>query len=172
LNLPFYFILCIINIGVSEKLNCKIDKLSLFKEQSSESTLCFLPADKKGRIWMSVKIYQNLVNQIKDVIDSEFGIMDDTGLILACSDEKKVGQSSSLVSEIMRSKDQFVVIDGQTFQKVYIKNKLEFITFIDSDSENSQKFLALISINTINVKNYFDEKYDKIRVLWFLLYGR
>jgi len=111
---------------------------------------------------MSVKIYQNLVNQIKDVIDSEFGIMDDTGLILACSDEKKVGQSSSLVSEIMRSKDQFVVIDGQTFQKVYIKNKLEFITFIDSDSENSQKFLALISINTINVKNYFDEKYDKI----------
>jgi len=88
--------------------------------------------------------------------------MDDTGLILACSDEKKVGQSSSLVSEIMRSKDQFVVIDGQTFQKVYIKNKLEFITFIDSDSENSQKFLALISINTINVKNYFDEKYDKI----------
>jgi len=38
---------------------------------------------------MSVKIYQNLVNQIKDVIDSEFGIMDDTGLILACSDERK-----------------------------------------------------------------------------------
>jgi len=43
--------------------------------------------------------------------------MDDTGLILACSDEKKVGQSSSLVSEIMRSKDQFVVIDDKRFRR-------------------------------------------------------
>jgi len=88
--------------------------------------------------------------------------MDDTGLILACSDEKKVGQSSPLVSEIMRSKDQFVVIEGQTFQKVYIKSKLEFITFVNSDSADSQKFLALISINAVNMKSYFDEKYDKI----------
>ncbi|HHV28490.1 MAG TPA: PucR family transcriptional regulator [Clostridium sp.] len=111
---------------------------------------------------MSIKLYQNLVNQIKDVIDSEFGIMDDTGLILACSNEKKVGQSNPLASEVMRSKDQFVIIEGQTFQKVYIKNKLEFITFISSDCTNGNKFLALISINAINMKSYFDEKYDKI----------
>jgi len=90
---------------------------------------------------MSVKIYQNLVNQIKDVIDSEFGIMDDTGLILACSDEKKVGQSSSLVSEIMRSKDQFVVIDGQTFQKVYIKNKLELLRLLIRILKTAKNFL-------------------------------
>lgn len=110
---------------------------------------------------MSIKLYQNLVNQIKDVIDSEFGIMDDTGLILACSNDKRVGQSNPLAAEVMMSKEQFVVVGRQSFQKVYIKNKFGFITFISSDCANSSKFLALISINAINMKNYFDEKYDK-----------
>lgn len=114
---------------------------------------------------MSVKLYKNLINQVKDIIDSEFGLMDDTGLILACSNEKSVGQNNLLVTEVMRLKDHFVVIEGQSFQKVYIKNKLEFITFINSDDPNNSKYLSLISINAVNMKTYYDEKYDKINFI-------
>ncbi|WP_010245929.1 helix-turn-helix domain-containing protein [Acetivibrio cellulolyticus] len=114
---------------------------------------------------MAVKLYQSLVNQVKDIVNEEFGIMDDTGLILACSNEKVIGQNNALALEVMRSKDQFVVIDGQSFLKVYIKSKLEFITFINSQDKENYKYLSLISVNAINMKTYYEEKYDKLNFI-------
>lgn len=114
---------------------------------------------------MSVKLYQSLVNQVKDIIDDEFGIMDDTGLVWACSNERVNGQNNSHALEVMRSKDPFVVIEGQSFLKVYIKSKLEFIAFINSQDKENFKYLSLISINAINMKTYYEEKYDKLNFL-------
>ncbi len=118
-----------------------------------------------GGIKLAVKLYQSLVNQVKDIVNEEFGIMDDTGLILACSNEKVIGQNNALALEVMRSKDQFVVIDGQSFLKVYIKSKLEFITFINSQDKENYKYLSLISVNAINMKTYYEEKYDKLNFI-------
>jgi len=118
-----------------------------------------------GGAKLSVKLYQNMINQIKDIIDYEFGIMDDTGLILACSNEKSNGQNNPLAMEVMRTKESFVMMEGQSFLKVYIKNKLEFIAFIKSQKEENYKYLSLISINAINMKKYYEEKYDKLNFL-------
>lgn len=108
-----------------------------------------------------MKLFQNLINQIKGIIDEEFGIMDETGLILGCTDEGKVGQVNNSAAKVLASRGTSVVIDGVTYQKVFVRNKLEFITFINSDSEDSLKYLSLISINVTNVRIYYDEKFDK-----------
>ncbi len=110
---------------------------------------------------MSVKLYQNVINQVRNIIDSEVGIMDDAGLILACSNDIKQGQINSLVADVLTSGSSVVNVEGTLFQKVYIKNKLEFITFISHEDENSTKYLSLISSNALNMKTYYDEKYDK-----------
>jgi len=114
---------------------------------------------------VSIKLYQNLMNQVKDTIDSEIGIMDQNGLILACSNEERVGQINPLIDEVMEANDIFMVIRGQSFQKVYIKNKMEYIAFISSDDSNNSKYLRLICLNIVNIKAYYDEKYDKINFI-------
>lgn len=111
---------------------------------------------------MAIKLYHALVNQVRDIIGCEFGIMDDTGLILSCSNNNKIGQSNLNINEIQKVKDSVVEFQDQIFQKVYIKNKLELITFIESGDKNNWKYLSLISINAANIKAYYDEKYDKI----------
>jgi len=109
-----------------------------------------------------MKPLQNIVYQIKDVIDLEFGIMDESGLILACSDERKIGESDPFAEEFVYSKEQVMTNGNYTYQKVYVKNKLEFITFIESrGTEEGLKYLALISINVANIKAYHEEKFDK-----------
>jgi len=108
-----------------------------------------------------MKVFQNLVYQITDIIDCEFGITDEMGLILACSDEEKVGSVFTLALKAADLKDQFAVLEGISFNKVYIRNKLEFITYIHSDNENSVKYLSLISINVTNLRVYHEEKFDK-----------
>lgn len=108
-----------------------------------------------------MKLFQNLVSQIKDIIEAEFGITDDTGLILGCSKDARVGSIHPAVNSVIEAKENFVVIDSASYQKVYMKNKLEFIIFLDSFNENSHRFLSLIAVNVTNVKNYHEEKFDK-----------
>ena len=108
-----------------------------------------------------MKIFQNLVNQIREIIGIEFGIMDETGLILGCSNEAMVGETYPDAADILSEKSNIYEKDGKLFQKVYIKNKLEFIVFINNEDENSRKFLSLIALNVTNVRNLYEEKFDK-----------
>lgn len=110
---------------------------------------------------MSIKLFQNLIYQIKEVIDREFGIMDESGLILASSDDAKAGQIHPAAKQVMQAKDAVLVLDGIACQKVYIRGKMEFIVYIDGNSDECMKYLSLISINAANIKSFNDEKYDK-----------
>lgn len=108
-----------------------------------------------------MKLFQNLINQVREVIDVEFGVMDETGLILGCSDESKIGTTHAGSQNVVASKQNKLVLDGVTFNKVLIKGKLEYITYINSANESSNGYLSLISINLVNIKNYFEEKFDR-----------
>jgi len=108
-----------------------------------------------------MKLFQNLVNQIREIIGGEFGIMDETGLILGCSNEMRAGTIHPAASVVMSEKKAFFELEGQLYQKSYIKSKLDFIAFINNEDEHSKKYLSLIVINAANIKNYYEEKFDK-----------
>lgn len=108
-----------------------------------------------------MKLFQNLVLQIKDIINAEFGVMDDTGIILACSDEEKIGFANPVAAEVMNSRSTTSVIDGVSYRKVYIRNKPEYIAFIGSEEAASANYLFLFSVNIANIKLYNEEKFDK-----------
>ncbi len=110
---------------------------------------------------MPVKLFQNLIYQIKDIVSCEFGITDENGLILACSDEKKIGQNVVVAPQVLQEKDKVVILEGYSFQKIFIRNKLEFIVFLNSDKEENLKILSLISLNITNMKLFYEDKYDK-----------
>ena len=109
---------------------------------------------------MQLKLFQNLVNQIRDIIGVEFGIMDETGLILGCSDESMNGEVHPAAA-VLDEKASVCEKGGQLFRKVYIKSKLEFIVYIDNKEESSGKFLSLIALYVMNARNYYEEKFDK-----------
>ncbi len=108
-----------------------------------------------------MKLFQNLVQQIKGIIDTRFGIIDQNGLILACSNEDSVGKTVSLIKSPEDYRDNVFTINGITYQKVFIKNKVEFLTFMDSADEYGKKILSLISLNVANIRNYHEEKFDR-----------
>jgi carbohydrate diacid regulator len=98
---------------------------------------------------------------MREAIDTEFGIMDETGLVLGCSMEMKVGNYHPAAAEVLNAKSPVCEVGGQLFQRVYIKNKLEFIVYINMEGEFSKKYLSLIAIGASNVKTYYEEKFDK-----------
>ena len=108
-----------------------------------------------------MRLFQNLVNQIREAIDSEFGIMDESGLILGCSNEARTGEIHPSAPAVINQKGTQCEVKGQLFQKVYIKNKLEFIVFINMEGAHSKQFLSLVAVNVANFRNYYEEKFDK-----------
>ncbi|AUS95514.1 CdaR family transcriptional regulator [Clostridium thermosuccinogenes] len=119
---------------------------------------------------MTSKLFQNLIYQIKSIISQEFGILDEYGQIIACSDDSKVGKEIPIPQKLNETDD--VCISGNyAYKRIYIKKKPEYIAFIEYTDETSLKFLSLISINVINMKLYYDEKFDKSSFLKNVLMG-
>ncbi|MDP4092838.1 MAG: helix-turn-helix domain-containing protein [Bacillota bacterium] len=119
---------------------------------------------------MSVKMLQNMINQVREIIDQEFGLTDDTGMIIVCSNESRIGQVIPEIREVLPAKESKVVIDGITFNKIFDKTRLEFVAFIYSDLPEASKYISLISINAVNLKAYYDEKFDKVNFLKSILF--
>ncbi|MCX7746181.1 MAG: helix-turn-helix domain-containing protein [Clostridia bacterium] len=115
---------------------------------------------------MSVRMYQNLFNQTKDIIHKEIGLMDETGIILACSDERKIGTIAPLIiSDLVWRPNNTAVLESFTYQKVIVRNKMEYIAYIASDDSEGLNYLSLIVINIANMKSYYDDKFDKINFI-------
>jgi carbohydrate diacid regulator len=108
-----------------------------------------------------MKLFQNLVQQITGIIDTRFGIIDQTGLILACSDEVSAGEQDPVVKDVVNCRENEFSNGKTTYQKVFIRGKLEFVTFIDSADEYGRQILSLISINVANIRTYHEEKFDR-----------
>jgi carbohydrate diacid regulator len=108
-----------------------------------------------------VKLFQGLINQITEFMDGNYGVMDAKGLILGCSDESLTGSTHHVISEVLSCKKLFCEAQGQLFQKIYLKGKLEFIVFIDMEDEKSKQLLSMLAVNIINIRSYYEEKFDK-----------
>jgi carbohydrate diacid regulator len=116
---------------------------------------------------LSLKLFRELVRQVDHVVDQEFGIIDENGIILACSNEKKLGRLDDNIQRISDSYDNLVIIGNKCYQKVNINNRYEYIVYLksdgldDTDNEKSLKYLSLIALNVKNMGIYYDEKFDR-----------
>ena len=48
---------------------------------------------------MSNRLFQTIIYQMKDVIGRNIGVIDDSGIIVACSEMGKVGESKQRIRE-------------------------------------------------------------------------
>lgn len=108
-----------------------------------------------------MKLFQNLINQMREFLDGYYGIMDNTGLILGCADEAMTGSVHPDAASVTGGDEAFSEIDGQLYQKVYIRGKPEYIVFMNAEGEQSRKLLAMLAVNVTNVRNYYEEKFDR-----------
>ncbi len=110
---------------------------------------------------MSVKLFQTLSEKYSEIIGKEIGVTDESGVIIAHSNFQLVGSTDSNIIDFLQSKSHNQVIEDRIYYKVMVKNKVEFITFVKSIEEQDLKYLELFSLNILNLKSFYDEKYDK-----------
>ena len=110
---------------------------------------------------MANRLYQGVIHQMKDAINRTVGIIDESGVIVACSDPRLVGESRQGVREELAFSSESAAFDGFTYRFISIGGKNEGIVFVEGDDAEAGRYAAMLAVSLGNIKSLYDEKYDK-----------
>lgn len=110
---------------------------------------------------MPNRLFQGIVHQMTDVVDRTFGVIDETGTVISCSELGRIGEiQSHAVSEVFSSPDM-VISDGYTYKTFGAHMHPEYAIFVEGDDELAGRYVSVLSVSLATIKQYYDEKYDR-----------
>lgn len=110
---------------------------------------------------MSNRLFQGVVHQMQGAIDRTVGVIDESLSIIACSDLVRIGeQLPDITPETFSAPDAFQ-LDGYTYKPFGSRPHCEYVLFVEGDDEEALRYVALLAISLSNIKQYYDEKYDR-----------
>ena len=110
---------------------------------------------------MSNRLFQGVIHQMKDAVDRAIGVIDDTSVVIACSELGRIGEViDSVTTETLSASTPFV-INRQTFKSFGTGSSSEYAVFIEGSDDIAQRYAQLLAVSLSSIKQYYDEKYDR-----------
>ena len=110
---------------------------------------------------MSNRLFQTLLHQMKEVVGRTIGVIDENGIVIACSELSKIGESKQRIREELSYSGDAVIYEGYTYRFVNVAGKNDSICFVEGGDSHASSMAQLLSIFLGNMKSLYDEKYDK-----------
>ncbi len=112
---------------------------------------------------MSNSVFQNVILQLRDVTDRTFGVIDNDGCVISCTDGSLLGERwvDSAV-KVAGSGDQLVHFNQHTFKAILSGNNyFEYAVFCSGDDESAKNYCNLAYISLNDAKCFYEEKHDR-----------
>ena len=110
---------------------------------------------------MSNRLFQGVIHQMRDAIDRTIGVIDETSVIIACSELGRIGEvNESVTAETLATAGTFVV-NGYTYRSFGNRPRPEYAVFVAGNDDTAQKYAMLLAVALESIKQYYDEKYDR-----------
>ena len=110
---------------------------------------------------MSNRLFQGIIHQMRDAVDRVIGVIDDNGVIIACSELVKIGEMKQGVRDELAYTSDAITSGGYTYKPIGTGSKWEYIVFIEGEDKFAEKMATVLAVSLSNIKNLYDEKYDK-----------
>ncbi len=110
---------------------------------------------------MSNRLFQGVIYQMKDSVDRVIGVIDENGVVISCSDLGKMGDIRQGVREELSFSNEIMAIDGYTYRYMGVGQKSEYLVFVEGEDKMAEKMSKMLAVSLGNIKNLYDEKYDK-----------
>ncbi len=107
---------------------------------------------------MSNRLFQTVIHQMKDAIDKTFGVMDANNTIIACSELGRIGEKLDV--SVVPVAEEFTD-SGYTFKPVVSAQGTDYTVFVEGTDVICSKYAVVLAVSFANIKNYYDEKYDR-----------
>ena len=112
---------------------------------------------------MSNSVFQNVMQQLKDITDRTFGVIDADGAVISCTDASLLGERWPEAAVKISGTADSVVSFGQKTFKSMVSNAgfFEYAVFCTGDDEMARIFCNMAYISLNDAKNFYEEKHDR-----------
>ena len=110
---------------------------------------------------MSNRLFQSIIHQMKDVVDRTIGVIDENGAVISCSELVRIGEIRRGVKDELAYTSETVCVNGYTYRPIGTAAKAEYAVFAEGDDKTAEKICGILAVSLNNIKNLYDEKYDK-----------
>ena len=110
---------------------------------------------------MANRLFQGLIHQMNETIGATIGVVDETASIIACSDFTKIGTTNEFVSLDLNGSSDIFIRDGYTYKPFGSNIKPDYAVFVEGTDDTAAKYASILAITLTNIKQYYDEKYDR-----------
>ncbi len=110
---------------------------------------------------MANRVFQSVIHQMKNPIGNTAGVVDEAGIVVACTDVARVGEVHQGVAEPMMMSNDGFVHGGASYYSFTVGMRDEYAAFVQGTGEDSQRFANMLAVSLQSILQYHDEKFDK-----------
>lgn len=110
---------------------------------------------------MSNRLFQGVIHQMKDAVDRVIGVVDENGVTIACSELGKIGEQRREIREELPYNGEPLLLAGYTYRPIGSNARVENVVFVEGEDSLAEKISSVLAVSLANIKNLYDEKYDK-----------
>ena len=112
---------------------------------------------------MANSVFQNVMQQLKDVSDRFFGVIDGEGCVISCTDISLVGERwPEAVVRVSGAGEGVVSFNQKAFKPIYGGGKhFEYAVFCGGDDELAKTYCQMAYIALNDAKIFYEDKHDR-----------
>lgn len=114
---------------------------------------------------MSNRLFQGIIHQMGDSIERSIGVIDESLSIVACSELGRIGETDNSVNFNALASSDTVAINGYTYKTFGNCIHPEYAVFVSGNDDTAKKYSIILSVTMGNIKQYYDEKYDRVNFI-------
>lgn len=109
---------------------------------------------------MSNRLFQGVIQQMKETLDRVVGIIDENGAVIACSELGRMGEiHEGIVSELAGV--PLLLRGGWTYKPFGSKPRPDYAVFVEGSDQLAAKYAGILAVSMSSIKQYYDERYDR-----------
>jgi len=124
-----------------------------------------------GGIFLSAKVFQSLVYRIKEILESDAGITDSYGMVIASTISSEIGKYNEDAVDFINSGEDYFENDDIALMRVGNRKGMDYTAYVYGNTPNRRKAMELVCLSIENARLYYEEKYDKNSFIKNVLLG-
>lgn len=110
---------------------------------------------------MSNRLFQGIIRQMGDAARRTVGVIDAGGVVIACSELAKVGESNPAINEELAYSPDCVILEGFTYRAVGPMGRRDQVIFVSGDDDEAARLCEIMAISLSAIKSLNEAEYDK-----------
>ena len=111
---------------------------------------------------MSARVFQNIINQLKETVDKSILVLDDEGIVIASTDLTHIGEDFSDVIDNFDGEKVSFATNGYTYFALGSLIRPENVIVVEGEGKDASDICNVLSVSFASIKSLYGEKYDKI----------